>query len=364
VQAADAVVALHSTDPVSVFVSAWARMRDPGVAAVEHALYDERSLVRVMGMRRTLFAAPTATAATVLTACGRGVAANERRKLLAFLADDGVADPEAVVAEGERLTLDALRALGEATAPELGARDERLMRRVTLGRGTKYETTQSLVSRVLTVLGADGRAVRARPKGTWSSTQFRWAALDRWAPGAVPGDDVPAAQAELARRWLGAFGPAPATDLRWWTGWGARDTTAALAAAGAVEVDLGGTVGVALADDLEPTAPPEPWAALLPALDPTTMGWKDRGWYLGEHEGPLFDTTGNASPTVWWNGRVIGGWARRESGEIVFELLEDAGGEAIAAVDAEAERLLPLLGDVKLSPRARARSAVEKRLVG
>jgi hypothetical protein len=38
----------------------------------------------------------------------------------------------------------------------------------------------------------------------------------------------------------------------------------------------GGQVGYVLPDDLEATAEPEPWVALLPVLDATTMGWKDR----------------------------------------------------------------------------------------
>ncbi len=50
-------------------------------------------------------------------------------------------------------------------------------------------------------------------------------------------------------------------------------------------------------DDLESIDPVEPWAALLPPLDPTTMGWKERDWYLGSYKEQLFDTAGNAGPT-------------------------------------------------------------------
>ncbi len=51
---ADSVVALHSSDPVSVFLSALARMRHPSIAAVEAALYEARSVIRFHAMRRTL----------------------------------------------------------------------------------------------------------------------------------------------------------------------------------------------------------------------------------------------------------------------------------------------------------------------
>jgi hypothetical protein len=80
------------------------------------------------------------------------------------------------------------------------------------------------------------------------------------------------------------------------------------------------------------------------------MGWKERDWYLGEHASVLFDRNGNAGPTVWWDGRVVGGWAQRKDGEVVFRLLEDVGGEAEQAVAAEAERLAAWLGDVRVAP--------------
>jgi len=98
---------------------------------------------------------------------------------------------------------------------------------------------------------------------------------------------------------------------------------------------------------------PGPWAALLPALDPTPMGWRERGWFLGEHGPALFDRSGNIGPTVWWDGRIVGGWAQRPRGDIVFRLLEDPGAEAGAAVTAEAERLQAWLGPVRVTPRFR-----------
>ena len=70
------------------------------------------------------------------------------------------------------------------------------------------------------------------------------------------------------------------------------------------------------ADGLESTPEPDPTAALLPALDPTPMGWVERDWFLGEHRAPLFDRTGNIGPTIFWQGRVVGGWAQRADGEI------------------------------------------------
>ena len=83
------------------------------------------------------------------------------------------------------------------------------------------------------------------------------------------------------------------------------------------------------------------------------MGWPARQWFLGDHGPALFDRSGNAGPTVWWDGRVVGGWAQRPGGEIRFRLFEDAGADAVAAVGAEAERLAGWIGGVRVVPRFR-----------
>ena len=90
--------------------------------------------------------------------------------------------------------------------------------------------------------------------------------------------------------------------------------------------------------------------ALLPTLDPTIMGWKEREWYLGPHGSVLFDSNGNAGPTVWWEGRVVGGWAQRRDGEIVFELLEDIGVEGVRTVEKETRALAAWLGESRIRP--------------
>jgi hypothetical protein len=118
-----------------------------------------------------------------------------------------------------------------------------------------------------------------------------------------------------------------------------------------VEVDLHGEPGVALPDDLDPVAAPEPYAALLPGLDPTTMGWLARDWYLGPHKAELFDNTGNGGPTAWWDGRIVGGWNQAPDGEVVLQLLEDVGADARSALDREAARLSAWLDRLRLAPR-------------
>ncbi len=347
VEAAGSLVALHSTDAATVFLSTWARTRDFEPAQLERALYVDRTLVRMLGMRRTLWVVPRGLAAIVDAACTRTVAARERQSLEKFVAQSGVAeDPAGWIDRLAAAALEALAARGEAFTSDLTRADALLATKLRLGAGTRWEAEVSAASRILPLLAAEGAIVRGRPRGRWTHGQYRWAL----APDRLGDLDTAAAQGELLARWLRAFGPATETDIRWWTGWTARETRAALAVVPHAVVDLDGSAGLVLADDLAPVGAPEPAAALLPTLDPTTMGWKERDWYLGRHAGALFDANGNAGPTVWWDGRVVGGWSQRADGEIVWKLLEDVGSAAVAAVEAEAARLEAWLEDVRLAP--------------
>ena len=88
--AARSVVVLHSTDPVTVYLSVLARTKDVSPADVERSFYEERTLVRVLGMRRTLFAVPRELVPVVYAAATRTVAARERRRLEGMIGDSGI----------------------------------------------------------------------------------------------------------------------------------------------------------------------------------------------------------------------------------------------------------------------------------
>jgi hypothetical protein len=365
-EVARGLVALHATDPATVVLAATARMGKPDAAAVERALYDDRTLVRMLGMRRTMFVVPRELVGVVQSSSGRAVARQQRRRIVQILETAGVAgaagDTAAWLAEVEEATHAALAGLGEATGAELSRAVPLLQTRLLIGEGKAYQTLQGVTTWVLTLLALDGRIVRGRPRGGWTSSQYRWSPVETWLPDRPPEPSVAEASAELVRRWLAAYGPATEADLRWWTGWTAAQARAALAAAGAVGVDLDGVPGLVLPGDLDPEPAAGPWVALLPALDPTVMGWTGRDWYLGEHGPPLFDRSGNAGPTVWCDGRVAGGWAQTPGGAIAHRLLEDVGAEAVAAVEAAAAGLGDRLAGVRVTPRFR--TPLERELCG
>ena len=352
VELARGLVGLHATDPVTVHLSARSRLAKPTVEQLESALYEERSLLRMIGMRRTLFVLPLDLAAVVKAACTDAIAAAQRRRYAKMIEEAGLAkDADAWLEEAEAAAFAALEARGQAFASELSADVPRLREGIHFGEGKKWAGRIGMTTWVLFLLAAEGRIVRGAPRGKWTSSQWSWAPAESWFESPLPELEPGPARVELARRWLAAYGPATVGDLKWWSGWTLGHTRDSLAELGAIEVDLDGEEGLVLPDDLEPEPGVEPWVALLPALDPTVMGWKERAWYLGGHAPQLFDRNGNAGPTVWWDGRVVGGWAGRRDGEIAFRLLEDVGAEGVRAVEAEAERLQDWLGETRVTPR-------------
>jgi hypothetical protein len=108
---------------------------------------------------------------------------------------------------------------------------------------------------------------------------------------------------------------------------------------------------VADGDDEDELAP-GPWVALLPGLDPTVMGWKQRQWYLpDDHVADLFDRNGNAGPTIWVDGRVVGGWAQCADGKLVHRLFERISAPHERLLQIELDRLREFVGDTRFTTR-------------
>ncbi|MEU5840228.1 winged helix DNA-binding domain-containing protein [Rhodococcus sp. NPDC047139] len=352
VEAATSMVCLHGTDPSSVFLSAWARVDDFTVRDLEQALYSDRSLVKHMAMRRTVFVVPRDVLPVVQAGASARVAAAQRRQVIkdaekAGLHRDGGQWLDDVSAH----VLEALSGGREATSSELRAEIPLLDSAVDYGIGKSWGGKVPFAPRVLTVLSAEGKVVRASNKGSWRVSRPTWASTESWLGAAIePRDETDSVRA-LVESWLRVFGPGTEADIKWWLGSTLAAVRAALAELDVVEVDLDGRPGYLLPHDLEEPAPVEPWGVLLPALDPTVMGWTERDWYLGPYKNDLFDSNGNAGPTAWWDGRIVGTWWQSESGAVELHLLEDIGADGRSVLEQEAERLDEWLGKVKVMAR-------------
>jgi hypothetical protein len=288
----------------------------------------------------------------VQAGASRRVADAERRRLTGDVEKVGLhRDGARWLSQASNEVLAALAGGREATSSELRDEIALLEGAITYGEGKSWGGRAPVGPRVLTTLSAAGQIVRAHNGGGWPVSRPRWALMSSWLGAELSPPSQEEGVAGLVERWLRTFGPGTETDIKWWLGSTLGAVRKSLTDLDAVEVDLDGRVGYVLPHDVDNSDPIGPWAALLPPLDPTTMGWFERDWYLGAYKAQLFDTSGNAGPTVWWDGRIVGGWRQTEEGGVELQMLEDVGAEGMGAIESEAARLAEWLSGVRVMPR-------------
>ncbi|PBI95679.1 hypothetical protein BKP42_43840 [Rhodococcus erythropolis] len=349
--ATKAMTVLHATESATVYLSCWARVRSLDAADVDRALYEQRSLVKQLAMRRTLFTFPRDLLPAAWSSASARVANTERARMSKDVVKAGLA------VDGndwlDRARSEVLSLL--ADAPEgLSAVD---VRQAVPMIDVKVEGSAGEIwsaPRVLTHLGATADIMRGANTGRFPTSRPLWTLTAHWlddAPVALESVDVEPAEGyrEIVRRWLYTFGPGTEDDIVWWLGSTKTIVRAALAELDAVAVTLdGGGTGWLLPNDVAEVADPGPWVALLPVLDPTIMGWKGRDFYLGPHRNQLFDTRGNAGTSAWVDGRVVGCWIQDEAGAVHLRLIEPVSASARRSLEAEVARLTDWLGGVKI----------------
>lgn len=349
-----AMTVLHATEAATVHLAVAARTDAVGPADVDRALYEDRCVLKQLAMRRTLFVLPRDLLPAALGSASARVAVEQRRLVARdAVAHGAAADGEAWLRAATEAVLARLEVSGPLSARALREELPELTGTFTVSPDKTYGGTSHIAPRVLTLLGAEGRIVRGPNAGHWRLSRPTWTLMRDWIGGPVSVLGSQEGYAELVRRWLRTFGPGTVEDLQWWLGSTKTAARTALADCGAVPVSLdGGATGWLLPDDVEPVAAVEPWAALLPTLDPTTMGWRGREFYLDPAHTPyLFDTNGNAGTTAWWEGRIVGAWVQDEDARVRVVPLPGTPlpPEAIEALDAQADRLTSWLAGVRIS---------------
>lgn len=341
-----ALVALHATEPAAVYLSCWARAESLQPTDIDRALYTDRSIVKQLAMRRTLFAFPRDLLPAVWSSAAARVADIEKARIVkgveaAGLSTDGRDWLERAHSE-VRAELSS-RPNGR-TALEIRQAVPRINVPISLAAGSRWASTA-----VLTQMGAAAEITRGANLNHWRASRPLWTLTKHWLPEATAVCPSTDGYRELVRRWLHSFGPGTLDDLVWWLGTTKTVARQAISDLDAVPVSLeGGQTGWLLPDDLEKVDDPGPWAALLPTLDPTVMGWKLRDFYLDPHEKEVFDRRGNARTTAWVNGRVVGSWDQDRDGHVRVLLLEAVSKPARRALDEQAASLTAWLAGVRV----------------
>jgi len=362
VQIARDVAALHATDAVGPYLSLWTRTRNFQRQTLEDALYSRRELSRVHCMRTTLHVVPSADVPYFFQAYAERRIQVERDGaallVLAGLCHENDA--------GKRLkklhhqVMSVLTRKGSCTVRKISQAVPDLEAKIRHSVGKPYEGEFSVGSRLIPDMCTLGLLVRTRPSGTWRSNLYEYAAFSNWLPDVALNSVSPRqARVWLVQRYLSAFGPATLDDVLWWTGFSKGQAKEALKTLGSTVVEMSIESFdnyLLLADDvqrLHDLALPDVHSVFfLPGLDPYIMGYHDRRRFLTpEHHAKIFDRAGNAMPTVWASGRVVGAWGQRKDGSVIYGLFEPVDKKDKALLASEARRLESFLGGEYLAPR-------------
>lgn len=268
---------------------------------VRKALWKERTLVKTWLMRGTLHLVP-AVDLPLYTAAMRTRWIKTRNAWLKFM---GMTEPElmrfidtiAEVLDGEPRTREEILELAAKGQPE----PVRAALRSGWGGLLKPVARQGL----LCFGPSRGQNVTfVRPE--------RW--LGWWRDV-----DPDAALVEVARRYLGAYGPATKLDFaRWWGSWPGVANAAWSGLSGElVPVSVEGRRADVLASDLALLAEAkiQDSVQLLPSFDPFLMGHAGRGHLFDAvHSPKVSRTAGWISAVLLVDGRVLGTWTHAASG--------------------------------------------------
>jgi hypothetical protein len=279
------------------------RVRTTGLTRgdVDRALVEERSIVRLWGMRGTIHLVPSEDARWLVELLGPlGRTASHRR-----LSQLGV--PEADRPRAVRAIREALGEHGPLTRLELMGHVAR----------AGVETAGQAGAHLPHLAAIEGHVCFGPPAPGGKPT---YVLRDDWLGGNLPRLARDRALAELARRYVRAFGPAAPADFASWSGLPLRDARAGWAAA-----------TVAAGERAEEPLPEPPVLRLLPAFDTYLLGYRKRDFMVpAEHSRRVWPGGGIVRPTIVANGRALGTW-RRTGTRVELEPFLDSALVAAAA---------------------------------
>ncbi len=300
------------------------RSRKLTAADIKRARTEERSLLRSWVMRMTIHLIPTDEAGWWLPLFEPAIERWSRRRLSQLRMPKDKQD------KALRVVARSLAKEGPLTRSEV--RERIKAAGVKLNAQTGMHLALTAVVSGIACLGPD------RGKTTCLIRREDWL-------GKPPPLDRDRALAELARRYLGAFGPATDWDFAYWAGLPLRDVRAGLASISREieEVQVGDEAMLAMRGGL-PRLPPKGQVRMLGNFDTYLLGWKDREFSVaGEHSAHVKEGGGGwIRPVIVEDGVVIGGWrSSRKGGRLEISLsLPKRDRERLGAkIDAEVGRI-------------------------
>jgi hypothetical protein len=289
------IVGLPAGHPATPYLTLAARLPRFDATALDHALDDRRSLVRIRCMRGQMYMVRRDFVPVVHAVSSKQVVRYARE----FAIERGVT-PDVY----ERISGEVLKACAEAplSRKELRAR---------------LRPSADLAA-VITLMSAERLLLQASPSDGRFGRQPTYVPFQQALPDVeLDRYDQSDARPLLLRAYVRGFGPVTRRDAAWWTGMDLKRVRRSLAALEdeLVEVTFDDSedpwlMHAADAEELERAALLDaPNVALLPANDPLLVGYANRTRFIEDDlRRFVFDTSGNCAPVVLLNGRVVGVW--------------------------------------------------------
>ena len=289
---------------------------------VDRARAEDRSLLRTWVMRKTIHLIPAEDAGWMLPLFEPAIERWSRRRI------EQLGMTPAATDKALRAIERALRREGPLTRSELGERVGAAG--VELNPQTRLHAMLLAVTSGLACLGPD------RGRTTCLILREEWL-------GKPPRFDRDAAMAELARRYLLAFGPAGERDFAHWSGLGLREVRQGLnrIAKQLVESRVEGEALLSLGGSRR-RFPRGGSIRLLGAFDTYMLGYRNRDFALPQHGVAALKEGGGGwiRPVIVEDGRGIGTWRGIRKGgriKIAIEPFGSLRAEVRAAIEREAE---------------------------
>lgn len=317
--ALERVLGLQAQEPLEPYAGLWSRLAGFSTSALVAAMED-RSVARLLLMRRTVHLV-SAGDAHGLRALHHGMLVDralgvDRRRLPGIAGAEGLADAAApLLAEPRRI-------------PEVAA---------LLGERWPHATRDHLVQAIVVLVPL----LQVPPRGVWGVPQPQpsHVAVEAWLgppPGPPPTPD------DMVLRYLRAFGPATAADIRAWSGMSGLAASLARLRPGlrTFRDEAGHELLDAEDGPLPDPDTPAP-VRFLPAFDNAVLGFRHRGRIIDEAYRAL---SVDAMRFVLVDGRVAATWRWTRPGPgvpatVTVEPLRRLRRDESAAVRAEAGAL-------------------------
>jgi len=349
---------LRGAPSVTAYLSLWARMADVRRETVDDALYQDRSLVRMLCVHGRLYIVPRDSYCAYHQAAGS-------------LFGDGLGGLETMLHQVERQpeqkgapgpgdlsqrVLEVLSARGPLSTRQLYALLPELNTKLYVDPELSDLGYVKLGKRLIASMCAEGMLVRAEPDGPWYSNVFRFVASHAWL-GARAGDTCTPGDAlrRLIEDYVTAFGPVSIGDIMHWLGAYPRRLIAATLMEmdqQLVQVRISGSersyvlMQSQLPELLSAKPPDDIPVRLLPEGDTLLSAYADRTRFVAAGLAErVYDWVGEPIGSVWIGARIGGvWWLRVRAAQIIVRLFHIGDPAMLAMVGEEARQLGLMLG--------------------